>query len=178
VEGIYVKNWIISPHYKIRKIAFADLLTIFILISLVGVTWFAGIKPFRAEEEHFKYKKSLVQGKVKEAEKYILKAIELDPHNSAYNLYAGQLYLGPLKDMSKASQFIEKTVIDFNGDLVPWTLYFLRGIVKQQVGSVFEAREAYKIALYYNPVFNEAKQKLAEVEKIIKDHDTIMIKFK
>jgi len=48
--------------------------------------------------EHFRYKKALARGQAKEAETSILKAIEYDPHNSAYCLYASQLYTNVLKE--------------------------------------------------------------------------------
>ena len=128
--------------------------------------------------EHFRYQKALAQGKVKEAERSILKAIAYDPHNSAYQLYAGQLYMNAFKDFAKARDFSERAIIDFNGDITSWSLYFVKGLLKYQAGSLLEAKAAFEKSLYYNPTFNLARQKLAEVEKVLKEHDRVLIRFR
>ncbi len=128
--------------------------------------------------EHFQYKKSLGQGKAKEAEKFILKAIKYDPHNSAYCLYASQLYMNVLKDFGKARDFIERAIIDYNGDITGWSIHFIKGLLKFQMGNLFDAKAAFEKSLYYNPTFEIARQKLNEVNKVIKDHDRVLIKFR
>ena len=83
-----------------------------------------------------------------------------------------------LTDYGKANDFLEKALIDFNGNVTKWMIYFLKGLVKFQTGSPLEAREALKRALYYNPTFEPAREKLEEVEKIIREHDSVRIKFR
>ncbi|MBW1864027.1 MAG: hypothetical protein JRJ02_16980 [Deltaproteobacteria bacterium] len=46
------------------------------------------------------------------------------------------------------------------------------------MGNLFDARSAFEKSLYYNPTFALAKQKLDEVNKVIKDHDRVLIKFR
>jgi len=41
-----------------------------------------------------------------------------------------------------------------------------------------ESKVALEKALHYNPLYTEAKQKLDEVNKVIQEHDKVMIKFR
>jgi len=41
-----------------------------------------------------------------------------------------------------------------------------------------EAKAALEKSLEYNPLYTEAKEKLDEVNKVIKEHDKVMIKFR
>jgi tetratricopeptide (TPR) repeat protein len=148
------------------------------VLLLAGIVWYKGIRPFKAEVEHFKYKRALAQGNAVDAEKYLLKAIEWDPHNTVYNFYASQIYMNLLKDYGKASDFIERATHNYNGDIIRWSLYYMKGLLKFQAGSLFEAQAAFEKALYYNPEFTEAGQKLEEVKKVIKEHDKVLIKFR
>ncbi len=178
MEGIYLRNHgLISKNAGWRP-EIGSLLIPLVFLVLIGVVWFTGIRPFKGEMEHFKYKKALGQGKAKEAEKFILKAIEYDPHNSAYCLYASQLYMNVLKDFGNARDFIERAIIDYNGDITRWSIHFIKGLLKFQMGNLFDARSAFEKSLYYNPTFELAKQKLEEVNKVIKDHDRVLIKFR
>ncbi|MGD2126669.1 MAG: tetratricopeptide repeat protein, partial [Desulfobacteraceae bacterium] len=149
-----------------------------VLLLLTGLVWFGGIRPFVAELEHFKYKMALGQGKNKKAEKFLLKAIDYDPHNSAYCLYASQFYKNTMKDLGKARDFIEKAIVDFNGDVTGWSVYYMKGLLAYRTGSLFEARAAFEKALYYNPTFERARKKLEQVNKVIRDHDKVLIKLR
>ena len=149
-----------------------------VVLVLGGFVWFTGIKPFKGEMEHYKYKRAMMERRFRDAEKFILRAIEYDPHNTAYCLYASQLYMNVLKDFGKARDFIEKAIIDFNGDVTRWSIYFIKGLLKFQMGSLFDAKAAFEKALYYNPEFSLARQKLNEVNKVIKEHDRVLIKFR
>jgi hypothetical protein len=86
--------------------------------------------------------------------------------------------MNALKDTGKAQDFIEQAIIDYNGDITKWSPFYIKGLLKFQMGSLFEAKAAFERALYYNPEFGPAKQKLNEVNKLIKDHDRVMIKFR
>jgi len=149
-----------------------------IVLLLVGWTYHTGYKPFRAELEHLGYKKALSQKKAKEAERHILKAVDYDPYNSVYALYAAELYMGPRKDMAKAREFLERAINHFNGDLTKWSLFYFKGLLAYQTGALFEARAAFEKALYYNPVFVEARQQLEEVNQVLKDNDKVLIKLR
>jgi tetratricopeptide (TPR) repeat protein len=177
MEGIYLSNYGLVSTSETKK---SEMRFLFIpmVFLLVGAVWFTGIKPFMGEMEHFKYKKALATGKAKEAERFIKKAIDYDPHNSAYCLYASQLYMNVLKEFGKARDFIERAIIDFNGDITRWSIFFIKGLLKFQTGSLYEAQAAFEKSLYYNPTFEIARQKLEEVKKVIKDHDQVLIKFR
>jgi tetratricopeptide (TPR) repeat protein len=149
-----------------------------VALVLVGTVWFTGIKPFLGEVEHFKYKKALGQGKARKAEKHILKALDYDPHNTAYLLYTSQLYMNALKDFGRARDYIEMAIVDYNGDITRWSIYFIKGLLKFQMGNLFDARAAFEKSLFYNPTFKPAEQKLAEVDKVLKDHDRVLIKLR
>jgi len=124
------------------------------------------------------YKKAMAMGMFKEAEKHIVKALEYDPDNTLYCLYAAQLYMGPSKDLAKARDLLERAVHLFNGDATKWSLYYLKGQLAFQTGAIMESKAALEKSLQYNPLYTEAKQKLDEVNKVIQEHDRVMIKFK
>jgi hypothetical protein len=83
-----------------------------------------------------------------------------------------------LRDKGKARDFAERALVDFNGDVTRWFLYFTKGLLSFRTGSVFEARAAFETALYYNPTHEPAKKKLAEVNGVIRQNDKILIKLR
>jgi hypothetical protein len=178
MEALYLRNYSMLES-RIGWISSTRFINIpLVLLVMTGFVWYTGIKPFRGEMEHYKYKKAMMERRFKDAEKYILKAIEYDPHNTAYCLYASQLYMNVLKDFGKARDFIEKAIIDFNGDVTRWSIYFIKGLLKFQMGNLFDAKAAFEKSLYYNPEFSLARQKLNEVNKVIREHDRVLIKFR
>jgi O-antigen ligase len=178
MEGIYLRRHGLLDRKEPKRVSFSlPAITLTILI-LAGVLWFCGWKPFYGELEHFRYKKVLALGKPKVAEKYLLHAISLDPHNTLYCLYAGQLYMNAIRDNIKAVEFVERAINNFNGDVTRWSPFYMKGILKHSLGSLYEARRAFKEAITYNPNFTQAHQKLEEVEKILKDHDKVLIKLR
>ncbi|MBW2609791.1 MAG: O-antigen ligase family protein [Deltaproteobacteria bacterium] len=178
MEGIYLSRYGLksSTGEWISPTKFVLIPMVFLVI--IGVIWHTGIRPFKGEMEHLKYKVSESRTDAKGAERHILKAIEYDPRNSAYHLYASRFYVNALKDYRKASDFIERAIVDFNGDITMWLVYFYKGLIKFQVGSPLEARAAFEKALYYNPTFEPARKKLEEVNQLIKTHDSVTIKFR
>lgn len=178
MEGAYLRNYDLISRVKGVTSETGSLLSPILIMVLVGMVWYAGLRPLKGEVEHFRYQKYMVQGDLEDAEQHILKAINLDPLNSAYHLYASKLYINSLRDYGKAGDFIERALINFNGDVTKWTVYFLKGMVKFHTGSLPEARAAFKKALYYNPTFSPAREKLEEVDKITRDHDGVTIKFR
>ncbi|HYQ61105.1 MAG TPA: hypothetical protein VEP29_08630, partial [Desulfatiglandales bacterium] len=137
-----------------------------------------GYKPFKGEQEHLGYKKFMSLGQFKEAERHIVRALEYDPDNTLYCLYAAQLYMGPVKDLAKARDLLEHAIHLFNGDATKWSVYYLKGQLAFQTGAIMESKVALEKALHYNPLYTEAKQKLEEVNKVIQEHDKVMIKFR
>ena len=149
-----------------------------VLLFLIGWVYYGAYKPVKGELEHLGYKKAMATGLFKEAEKSIVKALEYDPDNTLYCLYAAQLYMGPAKDLAKARDLLERAVHLFNGDATKWSLYYLKGQLAFQTGAMMEAKAALEKSLQYNPLYTEAKEKLDEVNKVIKEHDRVMIKFR
>ncbi len=178
LEGLYIQNYGKVQEVSIKPSALNKALIPVVLLILVGLVWYTGIRPFKGELAHFEYKEALRKSRPQEAEKHLLRAIELDPHNSAYCLYAAQLYINVIRNFVKANEYIERAIIDYNGDITRWAVFYLKGILKFQSGSLFEARAAFEKSLYYNPEFDIARQKLSEVNQVIKDHDRVMIKFR
>jgi len=178
MEGVYLRN------NKLIKISngFNSVTGRFLipltLTLLVGVVWFTSVKPFKAEIEHFQYKLSLSKKDGNAAERHILKAIEYDPHNTAYNLYASQLYFNIAKNYLKASDYVGRAINDFNGDVTLYSVHYLEGLINFRMGSLFEARKSFEKALYYNPTMKQASERLSEVMKIIKDHDRVTIRYR
>jgi len=148
------------------------------LLFLTGWFYYTGYKPIRGEMEHLGYKKALAVGKYKEAEKSIIKALDYDPNNTLYCLYAAQLYMGQVKDVAKVRELLERAIHLFNGDATKWSIYYLKGHLAFQIGAIMEAKAALEKSLQYNPLYKEAVEKLDEVNRMIKDHDKVMIKFR
>ncbi len=178
MEGIYLRNYGLVTRTEGRRFAFAYLVIPLIFLVLMGIFWFGGYRPFKGELEFFQYREAFARRDAKQAEKHILKAISCDPDNSLYCYNAGQLYMNILRDYVKAGDFLERVVIDFNGDLTRWSVYFMKGLLKFRMGSLFEARDAFEKSLYYNPNFSPAREKLKEVKKVLKDHDSVLIKLR
>jgi len=178
MEGLYLRNSALISPFAGWRTGIWPISVLLVALVLSGAVWFTGIKPFLGEVEHFKYKKALGQGNAKAAEKHILKALDYDPHNTAYLLYTSQLYMNALNDFGRARDYIEMAITDYNGDITRWSIYFIKGLLKFQMGNLFDARAAFEKSLYFNPTFEPAEQKLAEVEKVIKDHDRVLIKLR
>jgi O-antigen ligase len=177
-EGLYLRHsglierirpTIPGPRYALLSV---------ILLFLIGWLYYSGYRPIKGEREHLGYKKSMAMGMFKEAEQYIMKALEYDPDNTLYCLYGAQLYMGPTRDLAKARDLLERAVHLFNGDATKWSLYYLKGQLAFQTGAIMEAKAALEKSLQYNPLYTEAKEKLDEVNKVLKEHDKVMIKFK
>ena len=177
-EGLYLRHMglieklrptIPGPRYILLSV---------VLLLLIGWLYYNGYKPIKGELEHLGYKKAMATGLFKEAENHIVKALEYDPDNTLYCLYAAQLYMGPAKDLAKARDLLERAVHLFNGDATKWSLYYLKGQLAFQTGAIMESKAALEKSLQYNPLYTEAKQKLDEVNKVIQEHDRVMIKFK
>ncbi|MCJ7596116.1 MAG: O-antigen ligase family protein, partial [Desulfobacterales bacterium] len=177
MEAMYIRNRDLikrrAPWKSGIRLSFVPMT----LLVLLGLVWFSGIKPFRGELAYLKYKKASAQGRPKEAEASIQKALKYDPKNSTYCLYASQLYLKK-KEFAIARDFIERALIEFNGDLTKWSVFYAQGLLNFQTGSLFEAKEAFEKSLYYNPTFETGRKKLEEVNKVIEDHDQIVIKIR
>ena len=177
-EGLYLRHSRLIEKYRLTLPGSRYILLCAVLLLLIGWFHYTAYKPLKGEAEHLGYKKAMALGMVKEAEKHIVKALEYDPDNTLYCLYAAQLYMGPAKDFVKARDVLEKAIHRFNGDATLWSLYYLKGSLAFQTGAVLEAGAALEKSLYYNPLDREARHKLEEVNKVIKEHDKVMIKFK
>ncbi|MBU2499466.1 MAG: O-antigen ligase family protein, partial [Proteobacteria bacterium] len=178
MEGIYLRHRGFINTKESWKSGIRLVFVPLTFLTLLGSIWFVGLKPFMGELAYFDYKRAFAQGRPKEAEIFIREALKFDPKNSTYCLYASQLYLKNMKDFSKARDFLQRSIIEFNGDLTKWSLYFANGLLNFQTGSLFEAKAAFEKALYYYPAFEAATAKLEEVNKILKDHDQLIIKLK
>ncbi len=178
LEGLYVSHsGLLNSRPGWPHAAGRALIPVLLLV-LVGWVWNVSIKPLKSEIEHGKYKIALGQGNHQQAIEHLLAALEYDPRNTAYCMYATQLYMYSLGNFPEANRFIERAIIDYNGDITRWTLFFLKGLLKFQSGSLFEAQKAFKDTIYLNPEFEPAHEKLKEVNQVIKDHDRVMIKFR
>jgi len=178
LEGLYVNhNGLRTPTPGWGGVSGRFLIPVVILV-LVGWVWYTGIKPFRSEQEHWQYKMAIQKGQLQEAETHLLRAIAFDPHNTAYCTYAAQFYMNALRNFPEAGKYLERAILDFNGDITRWSVFFMKGMLKFQSGALFEAREAFEQALYFNPEFQPARQKLEEVNQVIKTHDRVMIKIR
>ena len=191
MEGIYVRRYGRLSKNESRKVPFAYPAIVFITLVLAGIFWFGAFRPLRSEMEHLKYKKVMNYGNGKLAQEHILKALYFDPGNSLYHVYAARLYMPfvpekfrdrkwikPETNIVKAAQHFDRAIVNFNGDLTAWSVHFSEGLLKFHMGSLLEARDAFEKSVYYNPEFKPAREKLKEVEEILKKHDRITIKIR
>jgi len=177
-EGLYLRHSGLIEKRRLTLPASRYALLCIVLLFLIAWLYYAGYKPFKAEQEHLEYKKSMSAGQFQEAAKHIMEAVEYDPDNTLYCLYAAQIYMGPVKDLANARDLLEQAIHNFNGDATKWSLYYLKGQLAFQTGAMMEAKAALEKSLEYNPLYKEAKEKLDEVNKVIKEHDKVMIKFR
>jgi O-antigen ligase len=178
IEGMYIKNNGNILLTAVKKLPLAYPAVFIIILTLIGALWFGSYKPIKGEIAYQKYRKAMSQRNAEMAKKHVLEAVSHDPGNSLYTFAAGRMYMDVFKDYSKAEHFFESADVNFNGDLIKWVVHYTRGILKYRVGSLFEAREAFKKALYYYPLFKPAQKKLKEVEKIIRENDHLTIRIR
>ncbi|PKN64441.1 MAG: hypothetical protein CVU57_14475 [Deltaproteobacteria bacterium HGW-Deltaproteobacteria-15] len=179
MECMYLRNYGLLSIARFSMMPGLRLvLTPVAVLVLVGFFWYTGIRPLMGELEHFEHRNALAQRNYRKAEEHLLKAIDWDQRNTAYCMAAAQLYMGPFQELGKARDFIERAIVDFNGDITLYSLYLVKGVLQFRMGNLYEARNAFEKALYYYPEFPEARQKLQEVRRVIKDHDQILIKFR
>jgi tetratricopeptide (TPR) repeat protein len=176
-EGLYLRHSGLLEKSTFPVSARAVFVPVIFLL-LTGWIYYAGYKPFKGELEHLHYKKALAQKNIKAAERHILEALRYDPHNSAYCLQAAELYMGPLKNLAGAREYLERAIVDFNGDLTKWSMFYFKGLLAYQTGGLFEAKAAFEKALYYNPLFPEAGRQLEEVNRVLKENDKVLIKLR
>ena len=177
-EGLYLRHSGLIEKFRPAIPGARYALLSAVLLLLIGWLYYSGYKPFKGELEHLGYKKAMAMGMFDEAEKHMVKALEYDPDNTLYCLYAAQLYMGPAKDLAKARDLLERAVHLYNGDATKWSLYYLKGQLAFQTGAIMESKAAFEKSLHYNPLYTEAKGKLDEVNKVIQEHDKVMIKFR
>lgn len=192
MEGIYLRNYGLISRSMGWKSEMGVFLIPMILIGLAGLLWYTGVSPFIGEVEHFRYKISRAEGDGKKAEEHILKAIHYDPHNSAYYIYASDLYMprgtdlkagskniyGLEPDPIKALYYNERAIMDFNGDITLWSIYYINGLLKFNMGNLVEAKAAFEESLFYNPIYDPAKNYLEKTEEMIRDYIRGFIKRK
>ncbi|MBW2033474.1 MAG: hypothetical protein JRI94_07760, partial [Deltaproteobacteria bacterium] len=157
MEGIYLRSYGRTSKTEGRRFPFAYPAIFLICLVLVGVLWFGAYKPFKGEVEHLRYKKVMGYLNGKQAQKYIREAISFDPKNSLYHMYAARLYMPmgqhkyrgrkwktkPELDPVKARYHLDRAIVNFNGDLTRWSVYFTDGLLKYQMGSILEAEDAF-----------------------------------
>jgi len=177
-EGLYLRHNGLLEKARLSVPGPSYIFLTVVLLLLVGWLYYTGYKPLKGERTHLGYKKAMAMGMFKEAEKHIVEALEYDPDNTLYCLYAAQLYMGPSKDLAKARDLLERAVHLFNGDVTKWSLYYLKGQLAFQTGAIMESKAALEKSLQYNPLYKEAKEMLEELNKVIKEHDKVLIKFK
>ena len=198
IEGIYIRSYGRISKAEGRSLPFAYPAIFLTILVLAGVFWFGALRPFVGELEHLRYKKAMSYRNGKQALQYILKAISFDPENSLYHIYAARLYahklyirpvprnnvrpkkewILPEENRVKARYHLEKTIVNFNGDLTRWSVHFTDGILKFYMGSILEAEDAFEKSIYYNPEFKPAQERLKKVQEILKKHDKITIKIR
>jgi tetratricopeptide (TPR) repeat protein len=178
MEAVYLRRYALLGEFSMQRTSLCYLEILLIYCILIGVLLFGGYRPFKGELAYLRYMQASAHRDARRAEHHIREAISYDPYNSRYTLHAAKLYMDAIRDLPKANDFFEETVNHFNGDLTLWSVYYGKAAIKLRMGSLLEAREALKKALYYNPNFQPAREKLEEVEKVIQERGSVVIKFR
>ncbi|MFC1885400.1 O-antigen ligase family protein, partial [Thermodesulfobacteriota bacterium] len=178
IEGIYIKNNGNISLTAVKKFPLAYPAIFLIFLIFLGVLWLGSYKPIKGEMAYYKHRKAMSKRNGEMAKKYVLESVSYDPGNSMYTFSAGRMYMDVFKDFSEAEKFFEMADVGFNGDLIKWVVHYTRGTLRYRVGSLFEARDAFKKSLYYYPLFKPAQKKLEEVKKILRENDRLTIKIR
>jgi len=182
MEGIYLANFQLLQLKTFNKSSGNSLLIILVCMLLIGFCKITAVDPLLAEITIRKYSPQLdlalyfydqkqyqrSQQELKKAEETLAKALAYDPLNTAFNLKTCLFYVTPLKmDYQKANDYLEKAINHFNGDIVLWSLYDIKGRLKLQLNSPQEAKVAFEKALKLYPEFERASVGLAIARKAL-----------
>jgi tetratricopeptide (TPR) repeat protein len=125
------------------------------VIFCVFMLWFCGIKPFAGEIWFFKGLKSSDAGL---RERYLKKAALLDKNNSQFQLELASFYATVAIFPEKSLFWLENVIINHNGDLVPWALWYFKGLSYLKLQNPYIALKCLEASLSYNPRFEPAKE--------------------
>ena len=147
---------------------------ILISIILIGFVWTCGIKPFLGEMFHTTFRQALAKQTIKESKAFCNLMLLYDPDNSAYKLEKATLLVSQ-GDWRGASREIAETIQTFNGDIVPWGLYFHEGLLRMRSYDPLGAIESFKKALEYNPNFYPAREQIQKAIEILSNQDSVVV---
>ncbi len=91
---------------------------------------------------------------------------------------AVQFYRMIRQDPVRARNYLEKVIVNFNGDLTLWSVYWIKGLLDLQEANVIAARASFYRSMRYFPFFEEAFLKAKEMEDVIKNHDSILVRLR
>lgn len=144
-------------------------------LFLIGFLWFTGLRPLLAELHAFRFKATLAslpsvpkqyhEAVLKQAEHWLLSALDYDPNNSLLHFDAFQFY-APL-DAAIANTYLERAVWLQNGDLTDYAVWYTRGMTKQASGQMWEALYALNMAHYFYPPFMDVAQQRQRLDKLM-----------
>lgn len=139
---------------------------IIILIIILPVLWIFGFEKLSGEIYHMKAARA---DKREISEQYLLKALSKDSHNSIYQLDLATLYYNSGK-YYESQDLSEKIIIEQNGDLTEWSIWFFKAIQKLKSNDIYRAKECLERSLYYNPEFPEGRKALESINQWIKQN--------
>lgn len=175
IEGVYLKN-IPCKGWTKPKVNFAYLFLAIIIAS--SLFWTQGITRLLSEKYHYDYRVAASKMDPKGAEENLLKAIYYDPDSSMFNMSAAQFYRMVKQDPVRGRDYLERVVVNFNGDLTLWSVYWIKGLLDLQEANVIAARASFYRSLRYFPFFEEAFLKAKEMEDVIKNNDSILVRLR
>ena len=132
-----------------------------ITLFIICIVWFAGVKPFMGE---VCYMNGLIYPQLREDSIRI--ALQFDPHNSQYQMRLAT-HLLTINQFSEGNDYMEKAIIENNGDITPWAIWYMKGVGKLKTNDLFAAKDAFERAMIYNPHFKGAVEAFRKVDDII-----------
>lgn len=147
---------------------------ILISLILIGFVWTCGVKPFLGEMFHTAFRQAMATQKIKESKDFLNLMLLYDPDNTAYKLEKAT-FLVSQGDWRGATQEITETLQTFNGDVVPWGLYFHQGLLRMRSYDPLGAIESYQEALKYNPKFYPAIDQIKSAIDVLSKQESVIV---
>jgi len=133
---------------------------VIVSILVIFVVWTMGVKPLLSQLW-------FMQAIRKPNKEYCLKqALKYDPNSTSLQFQAFLLY-NQIRQFPWASDWIEKTIINNNGDTVPWVLWQLKGVLKVGHMDFYGAKQAFEKATWYNPTYEPARTWWKQADDIV-----------
>ena len=146
-----------------------------VTITLIAIFTLLALYPLQGSHEYLRMIRSGEAKNIAEAEAHLMKAVEMDPGKTSYQFRVALLSMARGKPV-KASQWFEKAIHEYNGDSIPWKMYFAASNAQFGQGALFQARESLREAVRLYPGYPEGLGTLKRLNDILTKNKAIQIR--